>query len=475
MNTYRVPKTTRENDPMPANEHEPNRLGCENISWRNAVLIVIGILVFLLITPPAQAADKQIQVSFEQAKYHLDNEQFEKAYQEFYELFKLDPANPEINFYLGRCAFGNRDYEAAIMAFDRVLIARPDADRVKLELARCHYELGSTEAAKQYFEEVLASDPPDNVRKNIQQYLRAIKKTRKKHFLSARVSLGMDWDDNANVAPTSSEVDITTALGDVIPISVDRPERDIICSSTLNFNYLYKNPDSALGWKISGVNYNASYQDVEDLDINLFDIKAGLSIQGGHIIWDLYGIANHLNLDYEQYLRSFGGGSSLTLYLRPNFLLTLDGKYKKKNYFETNERDAQNISVSFTPAFSLDQNRITTTFAWEYENAQDDVNTYSRMSTIVSYVRQLPWGFSLLANYWYQGTDYNDENSLFNKKRSDDVQYFIAGISKSLWQSDEKSSSLLINAGYTYTRADSNIDLYQYTKNVASASLTFAF
>jgi len=429
----------------------------------------------LLKIPVAHAATANGHVPFEQAQQCLDSGEFATAYQAFYELFRQDPGNPEINFLLGRAAFGNKDYEAAIMAFERVLIARPDADRVKLEMGRCLYHLGSIETARQYFEEVLAKDPPEHVRINIQRYLNAIKSTGKQHFLSGRITLGVDFDDNANVAPTNPEIDITTALGDVIPISVDSAEKDTIYSSTLNLNYLYKPLRSPLAWKISCLNYNALYQDVENLDVGLLDLKAGLSLQGKRIVWELYGIANHLNLDYDQYQRSYGGGTGISVALRPYLLLGLDGRFRKKNYYDTNGRDADNISVSCGPAFSFGLNRITATLGWEYENAAEDVNTYTRTSAILTYDRQLPHGFTCSATYWYQKTDYDQPDNLFNTRRRDDVQYCITGLSKRIWQSRTHGTALLVNAGYTYTKSDSTIDLYEYTKNVISTSASFVF
>jgi tetratricopeptide (TPR) repeat protein len=468
-------KATRRYIPMTKDRPASQNITNGRISGLKASFIFLIIVCSFLGIPSAHASPSDERVSFEQAKQCLEGGDFATAYQAFYELFKEDPANPEINFLLGRAAFGNKDYEAAIMAFERVLIVRPDADRVKLEMGRCLYNLGSIETARQYFEEVLAKDPPENVRVNIQRYLNAIKSTGKQHFLSGRITLGVDFDDNANVAPANPEIDITTALGDVIPISVDAAEKDRIYSSTINLNYLYKPMHSPLAWKISCVNYNAFYQDVENLDVELFDLKAGMSLQGKRIIWELYGITNHLNLDYDQYQRSYGGGTGISLALRPNLLLSLDGKFRKKNYFDTNERDADNISASFAPAFSFGLNRLTATLGWEYENAAEDVNTFTRLSAILTYDRQLPYGFTFSATYWYQKTDYDEADTLFNIKRSDDVQYCITGLSKRIWQSSTQGTALLVNAGYTYTRSDSTIDLYEYTKNVISTSVSFVF
>jgi len=399
----------------------------------------------------------------------------DRTYQEYYEFFRKDPGNPDINFNLGKAAFEAGDFEAAVMAFERVLMARPDAVRVKLEIARCYFRLGSLEAAAQYFEEVLAEDPPRQVREHIEKYLNAVRSSRKEHFLSARVSMGMDFDDNVNTAPTSSSIEIIDLLGNVFPVTVDGAQSDQITTAAAHLNYLYKPLDSALCWKFSGLNYNALYRDVNGLDLTLFDVKAGLCIDGGNFLWDVYGLASHIRQDHEEYLRAYGSGTSLSFILSPRIMLSADARYRKKNYHGLNDRDARTISLTLSPAFASDFGRITFSAGYEHEKADEDVNSYFRLNGILGYQVDLPCSIGAYASYWYQGTEYDEAYPLFGKKRSDDVQYFTLGLSRTLWQSSSRGAGVLLNLGYTYTRSDSNIDLYTYTKNVTSVSATFAF
>lgn len=390
-------------------------------------------------------------------------------------MFTQDPADVNINFYLGRAAFINRDFESAIMAFERVLIARPDAYRAKLEMARSYFLMGSYAAAHQYFKEVLENGPPENVRLNIEGFISAIKSTEKRHFLSGSISTGCDWDDNVNVAPSSAEIEIRNDIGQSIPVTIDDAKRDEIFTSMANFSYVYKDPDGLSAWKVSCVNYNALYNDEEDLDINYFSFKAGLSVQGRAISWDVYALLDHLNLDYDQYMRTHGTGTSLLLGISQGLVLSMDAKFRKKNYYETPDKDAKNISLSLNPVYVLGFNRLSASLAGEMEDAQEDVNTYKRGSFGLGYGRQLPYLTTLSLNYTYQCTDYDDENPLFGKRRSDDVQYFSAGLTKTLWQTQKKDMGLNLGVNYTYTTSRSNIDLYTYTKNVISSSLSFVF
>lgn len=440
------------------------------------VFIMAFILAALTVSIPlsavsgADAADPALR---DMAKDHFDKGEFDKAFESYFDLFRQNPGDPDINFNLGRAAFEKGDYEGAIMAFERVLISRPNAVRAKLEIARSYYKLGSLESAEQYFREVLAINPPENVRTNISQYLQGIKMMKKEHFLSGRISIGVDFDDNVNAAPTSS---IIVDLND-IPFSVDRPEKDRIHTSMVNLNYLYTPLDSAIAWKLSGLNYNAVYRDANDLDVNLFDIKAGASIGRDRLVWDIYGLTNHLNLDYSQYLRTYGAGTTLGFAVNPFFLISLDSKFKTKTYFDSNDKDAKNISLTLMPVLVYGRSRVSLSLGWEYENANEDVYTFTKLNSIASYELRLPYESSAYLSYWYQGADYKDAYLLFGKKREDDVQYFSAGFTKTLsaWKSEPVEYKMDFNLNYTYTRSDSNIDLYAYTKNVISTSISIGF
>lgn len=83
--------------------------------------------------------------------------QYQKAYDFFYEHFRTAPDSRNVNFLLGKSAYGMGDYEAAVMAFERVLIIDPDAVEMKLEIAKSYIALGSYKIATDYLDEVLAS------------------------------------------------------------------------------------------------------------------------------------------------------------------------------------------------------------------------------------------------------------------------------------------------------------------------------
>lgn len=444
---------------------------------RLGLISALTVFLFSFSQTPARGSDSLEEDQEPQAKAQVDKKALEKALDTYVELFREDPGNPDINFNLGRASFENGDYESAVMAFERVLIDRPDATRAKLELARSYFNLGSQEMAEQYFNEVLALSPPDAVRMNIGKYLKVIKASKKQHFLSAKISLGIDFDDNVSAAPTNSDIEINTTLGDIVTVTVDRPQKDQIYTSMAVVNYLYKPLDSPVSWKVSGTNYNAVYRSADGLDVNLFDFKGGASIEKDKVSLDVYGISSHLNLDYDKYLQTYGAGSTVNYRMTRALLLNLDGKYKIKNYFTDNTRDAHTMSLAVSPIVTMGRNRVSLSFGWEYEKARDDVNTYAKFNGIATYELKLPFATTAYVSYWYQDTWYRDVYPLFGKKRDDNVQYINTGFSKAftIWGSTSRNWHMELNTSYTYTRSESTIDLYTYSKNVMSVGMSVVF
>jgi hypothetical protein len=77
--------------------------------------------------------------------------------------------------------------------------------------------------------------------------------------------------------------------------------------------------------------------------------------------------------------------------------------------------------------------------------------------------------------YEYRYRVFDGDQPLFDKKRRDNLHYAGAGLSKTIWRSADFSQNLALRFNYRYTRSDSNIELFEYDKNVASSSLAFTF
>lgn len=409
-------------------------------------------------------------------RQHLNEGRFDEAYLAFYEAFKIAPDHPEVNFLLGRAAFESGRLEEAVMAYERVLAQNPEAVRVKLELGRTHFRLGSREMAKQYFKEVLATNPPEAVWQNIQKFLAAIDAAEQHHFVNGMFSVAVGYDDNVRTAPVSNNV--PTAIGEVtLTGDTAVPNSNYIGNTTLLLNHIYRSEASSpWTWKSTFTNYNAVNETAHDLDINLFGLSSGPTWQNDKILLQGSLLLNHIDLGYERYLGIIGVNGTATYIYSQNILLTTGLTIQDKNFYQNGDKDSVNTAFNFGPIFVYDKNRVSLSAGYEKESAFNDLNnSYDRRSLTLRYDRQLPYDFNAYASLKRQESDYNEEEALFNKVREDKTTYFNLGLSRPLWSSADNRRNLIGQLNYARTDADSNIALYEYTKDVTTLALTLTF
>ncbi len=436
-------------------------------------LISLTLLSFLFVFQ-AHAADLVSIDQFGKGKQAFAVSNYSEAYDHFYQAFLHDPTNKNINFYLARSAFEKGDYETAVMAYERILLQDPEASRVKLELARTYYKLKSYEMAKQYFKEVLATNPPEAVWSNIKRFITSIDEADKRHFFNGMVTVGLSYDDNIRTAPTGETVN--TIIGDItLTGNTATPIKNYLLNTTAVLNHIYRFDNKKYTWKTNITNYNAFNETAKDLDINFLGLSTGLVYQKEKFLLQGNAIGNQVDLGYDHYLGTFGVGGSATYVNSQKMLLTLNATLQEKNFYLDEDKDSTNFNINGGPIFNLGKTRISFTLGREIESAETEQNSYQRTSASLRCDQILPHDFNLYASVRIQDTGYQGIEALFGKTRSDKSKDLSCGLSKTLWNSKDKSNSIIGQISNTYTDIKSNCDIYTYRKNVTATSLTYTF
>lgn len=428
-----------------------------------------AFIAVLLTASAAGAADTALAT----ARALLAQGRAAAAYDAFYQLFQDDPASPDINFYLGQAAYAKGDYEAALMAYERVLIARPEAQRVKLEMARTHMALGNYPDAKALFHEVLAAHPPLAVERNINLMLAAIAAAERKNFFTGAIAVGLNMDDNIEAAPVNDRVKV--GLFDLILTGDSAtPVRDEILNTTETISHIYKINDT-WSWKTTGLNYNDWYMTSRPLDINYFGISSGPVFQRGATTTDLYLYYDKVNLDYDSYMDITGAGSTITYIFNPAVMLNGALRVEKRSYKSLTGKDATNVQAIISPSYAFGANRLVLAGLLERENADEGYNSYDRNQWKVRFERSFPRNVLAYASYARRQSDYDDNDPIFEKTRTDTVEDFIIGATLTPWISRDQQRRVTVDLSETYTESDSNIDLYRYRKHVSAILVSYLF
>ncbi len=441
---------------------------------QTAFIVILIISGLVLPCSTAGSAVSEQSDAFQQGLIYFESGNYQEAYDLFLKAFKSDPGNINVNFHLGRAAFEIGNYEMALMAFERILIAQPGSIRIKLEMARTYYRLGLRENARQYFEEVLAAKPPAAVARKIDLFLADIARAEKRHFISGQIAAAIDWDDNVYAAPANDIVD--TTIGEVaLQGKGAKPRSDFLFNTTGILNHKYQPPDSPYSWASTGAAYNALYFEESELDTLFLAFNTGPEIHFKSYVMRLHGLANYLEFDWDRFLQTAGVEMIIGALFSPSTLLNISSKYENKKYFQIDDRDSDNFNLKAESVFLYGANRISLAVAGEIEDAQNDVYSYNQAGALINYERILPYGSMILGYYEYRYRVFEGDQPLFEKKRRDNLHYAGAGVSKSIWRSSDFRQDLSLRFNYRYTRSDSNIELYEFDKNVVSASLAYTF
>ncbi len=410
---------------------------------------------------------------FQTGKSAFDKGDFAAAFKVFHLLVQQQPGDPELDFLLGRSAFAIGDFETAIFAFERVLIAQPEADRVRLELGRSYFEIGDLESARSSFNRVLANRPPLSVQQNIERYLQLISKAAQQHNLSGSLTLGISYDNNAHASPVDEQ--IQTVIGTVtLNGNGATPQQDLISQNSLQLNHLYRSHPKKVGWLSSLRLYNSLYATEENLNLNLFGLSSGPLWQQGKRQTKLQLNFNLLTLDEERYLSIAGLSAEHSWQLSNKLTAAISGQVARLNY-AADGRDANQYRLEFKQSWRLSQGRFMVAIGLEENRAKLEEYACLRKLLSLRYERPLPWRLTGSFAVRLQASDYDEQIPLFGRARKDRLRELSLGLSRPLWKKPDGNGQVQAQLLGTLSKTNSNIDLYEYDKQVLSFALSYLF
>lgn len=122
---------------------------------RSSTLPLLGLVYLLLLSPLAlgQTSNLQeIRKHYEAAERALNAHQLDVAEQEFKDILRIDPGNPEARANLGLVAFNKRDYAKASRDFEEALKLKPALSNAEALLGICENRLGKVTLAQAHLE-----------------------------------------------------------------------------------------------------------------------------------------------------------------------------------------------------------------------------------------------------------------------------------------------------------------------------------
>jgi hypothetical protein len=396
---------------------------------------------------------------------------------EAYELGRQHPellGDPVFDFYYGVAAIDAGNAGEGVLALERYVINFPGNTSARLELARGYYVLGEDARAREEFSAVLKTNPPEAVKFNIQRYLDAIR-SRESFYKTSGVAFfeaGFGYDSNVNAGVSNANITINGVPATVVSAGVKEHSR---------FEYVAAggqlSQPVAPGVAVFGSgSYSAKFDNqASDFNQRNLNTNAGITYLKNKNLYRLSGFYSRIDVDNDLFLQA--PGTTAEWFYQYDELQTFNtyAQYANLNYAGTNSpRDSNFYSgglgyrkafiAKWQPLFSLGAS-----YSRENNTAdRDDLSRDIYSGSIVFGVTPFPkWAVSIGGAY--QRSLYRAPDAFLLTTRADSYYTGNAAISYAI------TPRLSAWVEYLYSKNNSNISLYTYSREVAAFKLRYDF
>ena len=434
-----------------------------------------------------------LAIGFQLGLAYFAQQRFDDAEPVLERVFRADPTIDGLGYYVGVMRYRKKDYRGALAAFRAGRATDPQLQQLtRFYTGLALAALGLPAQASAEVEQALRlapGSPLTGPAERLRDTIRAAAEQGRR--LSAEVRLGFLYDDNVIVrpGPSSTEQPLVSILRDKRYDSIG----EIFGAQ---FNYLWwqtETWESSVGYSFFGI-YN---NDLPSFNITDHLVNAALTYKtalaamplqtGLQYSWDM------LYLDDTEFLRRNTATLTALVVESDRHLTQAFFRYQNKEFFESNPlpepdefRDADNFmgGILHLLRFAQDAHLVKGGYQYDVEDAQGRNYRYHGHRFLFGVQYTLPWyGMRLFYDFDVHLRDYDHRNSLLptyapgTKRRSDEeytniVRAELPFAGPTLWG---ESTKLTLSASYQSTVARSNIEVFDYTRNVYSLSLSWAY
>jgi len=375
------------------------------------------------------------------------------------------PDNQQPRFLLGMLAMAEQDYRRAVAIFRAILIDHPDAVRVRLEMARAYYLDGDYQNADRQFRAVRAGELPQPVLANIDGFLFQIRQAKE---WSYSFSIAIAPDTNINGATTERDIEL---FGLPFTLSDDARKKSGVGASVEGALEFAPHIAPNARWRIGGAVQRREY-DGDMFDDMVVSLQTGPRVVLRH--WDLSLLATGMNRWYggDLYSQARGGRVEAMWHPGGRSVFSASLGLLDVDYTKIDDRDGLVVNASLSAFRQLDAtSALTARLGINRQDAREAA--YANWSGVFAagYQRELPAGFTVYLEPSISLVDYDGALAALGRARSDRIY----GGTLALLNRHIVLDRFTPRISYSFTRTDSNIDLYDFNRHRIEIGLTTVF
>lgn len=431
----------------------------------------IGTVILLLAVTFAGAAMAAGEV--EQANQLIGEGKYIEAF-ELLEPLEFDLSGDE-NFDLlfGFSALEAGHVSLATLALERVLAVNPNNNIARFHLARAYFVLSDYDGARREFEMLLSMNPTAGIRETVGQYLDAIaaREPASRTVITGFVSAGVGSDSNVTGGPSRNPIDIP-ALGGPFPLpESDLEDEDDYTDLAAGFDLVHRSSEN--GSVYAGGNLNSrSYGDRDELDTQAINLRTGYQRAIGNQVLRAGINASWIDQDNEAYQQNggldFEWRNTLAQRTQIGVVLAQTAYRHEEETFDDSDYDDLRLSISALRVLGESGDKLVSAdLGFGRERAVNDrfdgdMDYYEISLTGQIQFTDLHSAFVLIS---YRDMEYDTENALFLKTRSESQTALVAGLVFGI------STTFSIRTTVVISETGSNIELYDVDRKDITVAL----
>jgi len=387
----------------------------------------------------------------------------------------------EFDFLYGMAAIESGQPNESVYAFERVANNADTATlrgRARLELARAYFLTNNMLAAENLFNQVLASDPPQNVRNNIQVFLIAIDANKRTAESSMDWSIAINGghDDNVNSATATGLID-APLIGSIELNPDGLKTADEYADLILGMVYRrFITRDRIIDFNLN-LNRHDNFS-TEQFDVDSLRGDVGFN-HGSGLQRFRYSVQGHqVQVAGLNFQRSAGISASWQRAAGNGWFQSVTGSLNAIR-FDNDSSDNNDLRDVNQKLIALGLNKIGESFTnstniyYANEDAMASIGEHNGRS-YYGVAHSILWRLTDMHTPYLrlslQELDHNDKHPVFfNTTRSDSTATASLGW---LWQFNRQ---FVISGELSYTESDSNIALFSYSRTKAQAGFRYQF
>lgn len=384
-------------------------------------------------------------------------------------------STPAADLWCGIAAVDSGHAGEGVLALERYTLLNPGDARGRLELARAYFYAGDDRRAREEFESVQTLDPPADVRAGIQRYLDALRAREAQYLprLTAWIEAGAGYDSNVNAGVSQADIALPV-LGrvTVADAGIEKSDGFGVLAGAVQYNHPVA-PGAALFVSASGT--GNFYFSESQFNLAQLAFNAGGSYRHDADTFALTYAYGQILLDSDSFRDTNGVALEWRRQVGPTTTFSLAPQYARIDYSGDNDvRDADFYAVGA----SIRHGWLT---AWQpvlnasvYGGKERDVRDRPDLGRDIYGgavdLTVSPSSFwALNAGIAYLRSGYDGAIPLIDVTRRDDN--YVASLGAMYLFARNWSARV----EYQYQRNNSNLELYDYTRNLVMVKLRYEF